>query len=310
MFTLPKRGLSRSVKAHNVDLSLFCDWLEANVLFDSEEISGSDVIDVLRENEIYDDQDFAWELVNDAFATIARREEVMGSGFPIKLERRTRLVAKYDWRKAPAYSFCLVLSLPPAFPNWWTSFGNDYTEQGDLFEALTAESVAASLSGWKVHRTGWTRTAPNKLAAVVRDVAALLGEATGDIKRWTRAKANEAGLDVLCFKPFPDGRVGVPVYLLQCASGADWKSKLKTPDLRIWTKAITFASDPKKAFSMPYALEEGDFTNHCNVVDGLLLDRHRLLAPGQVEEDWLSPDLSARLVGWTEARINTLPKLS
>ena len=310
MLALPKKGVSRSVHAHNVDLAIVCDWLEASVLFDEDAVSGADVVDVLRENEIYADQDFAWELTTIALSNIRRRGELMGTGFPVKLERATRLAAKYDWRNEPAYAFCLLLSLPGSYPSWWAAFGKDFTEQGDLFEALTAESVAASLSGWSIHRTGWSRTTPNKLTEVADRVATLLGEATGDLRRWTKQKANEAGLDLLCFRPFPDGRVGVPVYLFQCASGADWKSKLKTPDLRIWKKVITFASDPKRAFSMPFALEDDEFVYHCNIVDGLLMDRHRLLAPGQNKEKWLSNELAERLVKWIEPRVATLPKIA
>ena len=148
---------------------------------------------------------------------------------------------------------------------------------------------------------------PRRLGAIVADVAARLGETTGDIIRWSRQKANEAGLDLLCFRPFPDGRVGVPVYLIQCASGGDWHTKLKTPDLRIWTKVIDFAADPKKAFSMPFALSASDFTFHCNLVDGLLLDRYRLLAPGQAQREWITPQLTTELVAWARPRVAALP---
>jgi hypothetical protein len=309
MLTRPARGFQRSVTAHNVNIAICCDWLEASVLFDDGEISGADVVDFLRENEIYADQDFAWELVNDAFSNIQERSRLMGQSYPIELIGRTRLQQKGEWQLYPAYSFCLALSLANCYPQWARGFGHDYTVQGELFEALTAESVRASLSDWTVYATGWTRTAPRRLSAIVADIAARLGETTGDIIRWSKQKANEAGLDLLCFRSFPDGRVGIPVYLIQCASGGDWHTKLKAPDLRIWTKIISFASDPKKAFSMPFALSTSDFTYHCNVVDGLLLDRHRLLSPGQHQREWVTPQLAARLIEWIDPRIAELPRV-
>jgi hypothetical protein len=309
MLALPKKGFSRSKTAHNVDLAVCCDWLEASVLFAQEPVSGSDIVDVLRENEIYADQNFAWELVYNAFAGLEDRARLMGDGYPLAVQGGPRLVARGDWRDYSAYSFCLILSLPSAYPDWARSFGTDFTAQGELFEALTSESVAASLSGWTVHPTGWTKARPSQLADIVTDVAAKLGEATGDLFRWTKDKAKEAGLDILCFRPFPDGRVGVPVYMVQCASGNDWKGKLKTPDLRIWTKVITFASDPKKAFSMPFALDSADFIYSANVVDGLLFDRHRLLAPGLNLRDWLPAALKGQLVAWLEPRIAALPAM-
>lgn len=310
MLGLPEKGLHRSKKAHNVDLGIFCDWLEASALFLGEDVTGADVVDLLRENEIYRDQDFAWELLNDAFAELRMRFRLLGDGYPIRIRGGTRIVGVQDWREFPAYAFCLALALPSVYPGWARAFGSDFTEQGELFEALTAESIAQSFRDWTVHPTGWTKTTPSKLGQIVSDLAAQLGEATGELRRWTSANAKEAGLDLLCFRPFPDSRVGIPVYLLQCASGADWKAKLKTPDLRIWTKIITFASDPKKALSMPYALNEADFARHTNVVDGLLLDRHRLLSPGLHEKGWVSNNLAAKINSWTMGRIPSLPKVS
>lgn len=177
-----------------------------------------------------------------------------------------------------------------------------------FFEELTAEAVKQSLTSWEIHPTGWTRGSPVKLATVVKDIALLLGEATGDLARWASAKANEAGLDLLCFRPFPDGRVGIPVYLFQCASGSDWKTKLKTPDLDLWTKIITFASHPKKAFSMPFALPEDEFIRRCANVNGLLLDRQRLLAAGLQKRSWMSSVLAKKVNKWTAARVRSLPQ--
>jgi hypothetical protein len=141
----------------------------------------------------------------------------------------------------------------------------------------------------------------------VKEIANMLGEATGEVRRWTRDTAKEAGLDLLCFLPFPDRRVGVPVYLTQCASGGDWEGKLNTPNLNIWTKVIIFVSRPKKAFSMPFALDSENFIRHCNVVNGLLLDRHRLLAPGINKRDWVSDKLAGELVAWITPRVDQLP---
>jgi hypothetical protein len=245
--------------------------------------------------------------VHDAFSNIRERARLIGESYPIEVVGQKRLRKKGNWELYASYVFCLLLSLAKYYPGWARGFGQDYTTQGELFERLTAESVGVSLREWTVHPTGWTRTNPRRLGAIVADVAARLGETTGDIIRWSRQKANEAGLDLLCFRPFPDGRVGVPVYLIQCASGGDWHTKLKTPDLRIWTKVIDFAADPKKAFSMPFALSASDFTFHCNLVDGLLLDRYRLLAPGQAQREWITPQLTTELVAWARPRVAALP---
>lgn len=307
MLKLPSRGFNRSENVHRVDLNICCDWLEASVLFGSEDIAGSDVVDLLREKEIYDSQDFAWELVSDALNNIRQRGQLMGESYPIQIENSTRMIAKGDWQLFPAYAFCLTLSLTGSYPDWARQFGRNFTEQGELFEDMTAESAARSLQGWTIHSTGWTRTRTQGLNRVVADVAQKLGEATGELLRWTSATAKEAGLDLLFYRPFPDGRVGIPVFLCQCASGEGWERKLKTPDLRVWCKIIPFASDPKKAFAMPFVISDDEFIRHSNSVDGFLLDRPRLLAPGQADRDWISAPLTERLNNWTRGRVATLP---
>jgi hypothetical protein len=306
MLTLPSKGFSRSVNEHNVDLNICCDWLEASALYLNEEIAGSDIVDVLREKEIYEDQDFAWALVSDALNTMRNRALMMGASYPVTIEA-TRIRAKDSWEFFPAYSFCLALSIASSYAEWARAFGRDYTEQGALFEALTAESVAISFHGWTIHPTGWTRTRTQRLNSIVTEIAQRLGEATGDLLRWTRDTAKEAGLDLLFYRPFPDGRVGIPVYLCQCASGEGWERKLKAPDLRVWCKIIPFASDPKKAFAMPFTVSDSEFVRHSNSVDGLLLDRQRLLLPGLNNRNWVSADLSEGLINWTRPRTRTLP---
>jgi hypothetical protein len=144
---------------------------------------------------------------------------------------------------------------------------------------------------------------------VATSVANALGETTGDLAAWTTEDAKEAGLDLLCFRPYSDARPGLPAFLVQCASGNDWKSKLKTPDLRIWTKIVSFPNDPKKALSMPFALSHEDFRRHCNVLDGLLLDRLRLLSHQSARSRWLTPATETSLISWVANRVTSLPQL-
>jgi hypothetical protein len=213
-----------------------------------------------------------------------------------------------DWREIPAYSFCLVLSFAQWYPDWAAEFGSDYNEQGELFEQLAKEAMERLFPGWVIHRTGWARTKTSKLNEIVREVTGHLGELPGSVERWTGARAHEAGLDLLCYRPFDDGRVGVPVFLMQCASGVNWDGKLHTPNLRIWTKIVQFASTPKKAFAMPHALPDESFIPTCNLVDGLFLDRYRILSPGRNNLDWVSVALKAAINKWLAPRIARLPQ--
>lgn len=307
MLSFPTKGISRSVKTHNIELDIFCDWIEGSVLFDEEGLSSSDIVDYLLEEQIYDDQDFAFELVHDAMAEIDNRQSWLGSARTIFVSA-TRVESPKEWNNLPAYSFCSLLSLATYYTGWSKQFGADYSEQGDLFELLTKESIECQFPDWQVHQTGWTRTNAVNLRSVVHEISSLLGESPGDLEIWADPEANESGLDLLCYRPFPDERVGVPIYLMQCASGGNWIQKMHTPNLNIWTKVIQFAATPRKAFAMPFALSTEIFIRSCNKVDGMLLDRYRLLAASKIRENWISASVKERIISWLEPRIIALPR--
>ena len=307
MLDMPEIGMARSVSKSNVKLDVLADWIEASAVFQTEDtLSASDAVDLLCSEEVFASQTLAWQTISDAWGLLRLRRKVLGNGCAFEIEEK-RLQRVRDWKVCPGQSFCILLSCLKWYHNWAKQFGKDYTEQGELFEDLTRESLKQLFPLWEVHATGWTRTRVAGLRVVVDGVAKKLGEAVGELTRWTRESANEAGLDLMLFRPFADGRTGLPVFLFQCASGSDWDQKLHTPDVRIWTKVIQFPSDPKKAFATPFAFLADDFTKTANIVNGLLLDRLRLLAPSDMNPDWVPDELRRRIVAWMQPRIDVLP---
>ena len=120
----------------------------------------------------------------------------------------------------------------------------------------------------------------------------------GEIEPWENPGGNEAGLDLLFYRPFPN-RVGVPVYLMQV-------HKLHEPDLNVWTKIILFAATPSKAIAIPFALLDKEFKQRCNRVNGMLLDRYRLLAAVNHNGKWVPNFLETEIVDWITPRLQTL----
>ncbi len=295
----------RSIVKHNVRIDILCDWIEANSLFTEAETSRSDVADTLVEQQVYVDISFALELVNDAWSELNRRSRWINNGYAFDIDSEwVRL--KSSWRDYPAHSFCVILSLAPYY-SWWTSvFGSDYSEQGELFEWLTELSFKAQFNSWETYRTGWSRLNPVGLAQVVREITNRLGEQPGRLDIWNDSMAKEKGLDLLCYRPFPDNRVGTPIYLMQCASGANWDTKLKTPDLELWRSIIQFSTMPKRAFSVPFSFADKEFTQNCILNDGLFLERCRLLCASNFQADWISEALKERLIAWTTPRIRKI----
>jgi hypothetical protein len=311
MLGLPTSGFARSVNKDNVSLFTLCDWIESSLLFSGESISQRDVIDILCENGIYAEQDMASTKMEDVWSILKWRVRTLGQSSPFEIIRTRLKVCVDSWEEAPAQAFCLMLSMPKLYKAWSNEITAGYNDQGMLFELLSKEAIEAKFSGWKVELTGWSKTKPDKLPAVVKNVAQLINEPVGDLSTWSDGDENEAGLDLLCVKTFGDSRGCLPAFFFQCASGSNWKNKLKTPDLSIWRRFITFSVQelPRKGFTLPYAFSEGEFLRTANRTEGLLLDRYRLIAMPDSSPDWTSTQLRDNLIKWCKPLVASLPEL-
>ena len=304
MLVIPTKGFPKSVKTHNINLNVLCDWIEGSILFqdDSPFISQIDVADMLLGEERYVEQDFALQGMKNAWLELSRRVQWIGPDSAIQVNKK-KVQRMSDWRNYPAHIFLLLLSLAPCY-DWWKE--TDYLEQGELFELLTEASLKAQFSDWEIYRTGWNPNKPVRLRKIAIEVAERLGEDLGDIDTWDKPQAKELGLDILCYRPFPDNRRGIPVYMMQCASGNNWDLKLHTPDLKKWTDIIHFKNEPLKAFAAPFTFQEPEYSRYARSVGGLFMERCRLLGAGRDEENWLSNSLKDRLIVWSESRIKKL----
>jgi hypothetical protein len=309
MLGLPESGIKPYGNGHQTDLSIFCDWLEGSLLFTNcDRLSHPDIKDVLMEEHLYTQQDKASEFLSDAWREFYRRQSALGEAYPIQIEN-LRLSRQTTWRQAPAYSFCLLLSYAGRYPKWARSFGMDFTKQGLLFEEVTAKALEHELCGWDIYSTGWSSAQPAGLRTIVDKVRARLGEGAGKPEKFPRIKfAKDAGLDVVVSRPFSDRRVGFPVYLVQCASGTKWEGKRNQPNLNVWKTLIDFAVVPKKALAIPYALQDDEFWWSCRHMDGMLIDRLRLLSGGRRKSNWISVGARRELIEWMSPRVKELPQ--
>lgn len=311
MLALPDVGMHRSIEKNNVKFDILCDWIEGSILFneDEDEFSVTDVANVLIDENVCEEQDFAMEIVSNAWSELERRLNWLVSGMPFSISD-SRAIRIDSWQETPAHSFCVLLSLAQCYEKWWErTSGSDYREQGELFELLTQESLENQFLGWQVEHTGWFPNQPTSLPEVVNKVADYLGETvSNNLDQWIRPQEKDAGLDLLCYRPFSDKRGGFPVYLIQCASGQDWKTKMDKPNIGRWGRFIEFVAPPQKAFSIPFALSDGDFKKLSLDVEGLFLDRYRLLAAAKYQQHWESSILTNRIVRWATPRVDQLPR--
>ena len=296
MLAFPLKGVRTSVTAHNCRIDVLADWIEGTALLEGTRISRSDVRDALCEHEVYRSQDFASEFVGDLWSELRFRRQ--RSGITALSIDANGVEANRPWQESSAYAFCLVLALR----EWYSLIDNSYIEQGELFERLTECSLEAR--GWRLLRTGWSATKVNKLKTTVEKISSHIAEPmSGGIGRWTKPTAKDAGLDLVCDRPFSDGRGGRPLYFVQCASGANWRDKIRTPDVRLWEKLIDFSNGPVRGFAIPYVLSDEEFRRTANSVNGMVLDRLRIVGLPNGADDWVTPGLRAELNAWSSPRL-------
>jgi hypothetical protein len=307
MLTPPSKGFSESVNEHNVNLAALTEWIEGCITFVDESISQVEVADSLVEENIYRKQDFAKIRIGDAWSELTRRKKCLGDACPYRVAG-LRLERTMPWKRTPAFSFCLMLALQVSYRKAFTErFGMDYTQQGLLFERLTAEALGRL--GWSTHATSWSKTASASILDKVEGLAMHLGEPSKSsaIAEWTDEHTKDGGLDVVCHLPFADRWSGRPLLYVQCASGENWKDKRCTPNLALWDKLLDLATRPNRGLSMPFALLADDFRRAANYdYLSLVMDRHRLSAPSTSGKGWLPKTLSIDLNKWTQSRLPAL----
>ena len=267
-----------------------------------EELSPTNVIECLIEEQMYDHEDFAAEYVSYGWADLKYRLSWLGGNSPITFDDRW-MVRRLTWTEVPAHCFCLVVSYGPLYDGWSVKFGPDYTKQGELFELVTKAAMEVRFTGWQFLHTGWSRDNSSKLPDVVDKISSHVNEPIGSVHEYASDQANEAGVDLVWHLPFADRRGGAPVYLAQCASGKNWIDKVGEPNVEQWIRIVKFPTAPSKAFSLPFALSEGDLRQQTTRARGLLLDRYRLLAHDVSEEEWVPQVLRQELIDWLKPRV-------
>jgi hypothetical protein len=90
---------------------------------------------------------------------------------------------------------------------------------------------------------------------------------------------SDAGVDVVGWWRFADGRVGSPVLLAQCTVQLDWGEKVKDIDIKLWEKWIDFDTvPPQTALVIPFAVSmDSKQWDDRTVTAGVIIDRLRLL---------------------------------
>lgn len=281
------------------------DWAELFVLLSGDQLSVPAIVDILGEGNIYHNQDFATDFAESILAEVRRRITPLGDAYP--LEVSTDIIIPRPDTPDVAATFCLLLSLGPSYSGWSDQFGGNYTEQGELFEMLSVEALRHWFPTWNITRTGWGGGQKStSLDELVEQIASVcLEETIKGWQEWLPRMAKDVGLDVAAARPFGGKIGGIPIMMWQCASGANWPTKLATPDTKAWARVISLTHTPLRGFATPFTIPLEDFSYRRNQAHSVLLDRPRLF-PDVVESEWLEETTASSITQWADQRIQWL----
>lgn len=309
MLQTPQKGFQRSVNTSNVRKNYLADWLEAIVLFDKGFVTKNEVVDILIEYQVCSDdgQDLAHSIASQGWDEVRLRKDC--GGIPASLSiSMNRLEDGAQWASQPLRSFFLLLSIARIFPDWSAGYV-DHVTQGNLFEEVVEVICPALLPGWSVFRAGWSPTNTKNPHDIIRELCDRIHvSGATDADEWLAPHANDAGLDIVCYRPFPDRREATPVYFFQCASGKNWREKVTTPNAELWQKVMNSAVRPGTAIATPFVIDELELKMASLVGQAVVFDRLRMLDAAAAQNINLPNPLQDRLVDWMGPRINSLPK--
>lgn len=303
MIEMPETGINHSVKKHNCDLITVADWVIASALFCQENVSKSDVADVLLENQVYVDQDFCLEFIDSTWNYL----KIFFNHYPSpSLSFETRVIKSVSqWESDLALAYCLTASLRGSYPKWSQKHCGDYLEQGRILEQLTVISLSKLHPEAQFRSTGWSGINDNPtFGALVSEICKQTNFTEQNLALWDNGKTKDLGLDVYGYLPGHGRRPGTHFMMYQCASGENWTQKRKTPDTEIWKHIIECYTPPIRGMAIPFFVEEHIFLQSLIILEGPLLDRIGLLSG--IDQTQMPAELRTSIEKWVSMRIKNL----
>lgn len=240
------------------------DWIEVTSLLQGVSL-GSDRLHELGGRAGYKEADVALGL-----ATVQRRGALLGEAYPFVA--RAGVAARPD---ACQRAWTALLLMSPESPARKLL---DLAMAAAHLERITAASLTALYGpGTLAVRFAWPSEEgrPPEFPDAVRWLANLMRVPVGAAYRPPYAK--DGGVDVVAWRPFPDGRSGFPVLLAQCTLEKDYAHKAADVDVRVWSGWLALDIDPATALAVPEVVAAGEEWNGL-AARTVVLDRLRLSA--------------------------------
>lgn len=255
------------------DALKLADWLELYALVSRDSNSSSgDLERALRRAAVLEaDREDIERKYLEVFTELEARARSAKRAYPFKIKGALlELKSKID--DFPSYVFCLCLS----FWRWKHPKGEPVFPRR-MFEDLSSVAARNYVNGESV-RFGFPRqTLMGTFGKAVKDLCALVREGSGYRTQSTRPRRDDK-VDVVAWRHFPDKLPGKVVLFGQCASGADWESKIDELQPESFCKQWMLqapVSPMVKALFIPHRVDPRQW-EYINRRAGIVFDRCRL----------------------------------
>lgn len=183
--------------------------------------------------------------------------------------------------------------------------------QGNLFERVVEGICPALLPGWKTYRAGWSPEITKVVPGIVGELREKIHtRGAVDLEDWIGPYDKDGGLDLVCYRDFEDEREGLPVYFLQCASGKNWREKIRTPDADLWFKWLNAAVRPSTGIVAPFVIDDWELRRAALKGQVVVFDRIRAISAAREVGVKIERELQEEVIGWMTPRVDELPRVN
>lgn len=267
------------------------DWIETTLLVRDGAQIGLDALQDMAATEVH----AGAPQVELALGVMRRRREVLGRAYPFDV---------HEWAVralpgATATPYVALVLLTPGGAARQIVHVVPSSEMAVILERITERAVARLWgSEGRAIRFGWPSDLgrPPEFPLAVTWLAGKLGLQAGVGYRPPRRK--DGGVDVVGWRPFPDGRSGFPIVLVQCTLQGNIAAKSRDVDSRLWATWLMMDEEPATALAVPQTIASGVLWDEL-ALNGAVFERVRLAGLAGTESsvpglsDWITSTLTS-----------------
>lgn len=266
------------------------DWIEVQCLRQARAVGSDGLIDLGRP------LDFRAADVSLGLRTMRRRHNLLGTAYPFRVANgaaATSSAAESAW-----VALLLMSRESPVRSDLDIATAATHLERmtADALESMYGPDTLSVRFGWP-SEDGRPREFPDAIRWLADRMKVKVGTA------YRPPYNKDGGVDVIAWRPFPDGRSGFPVMLTQCTLERDYGHKVADVDVRVWSGWLALDVDPTTALAIPDVVAAGQEWNSL-AARTVVLDRLRL---STLQRDQVGR--SSRMVevaSWTESTLALL----